>query len=324
MVYLYLLGCVGSIVLQGFFAASEISFISSSTLKLRHRQNKGDRQAKKVYELLLNPEKFLATTLVGTNLSVVLSSSLLTFFLISLGVKNSNVWITFAFTPFVVVFAELIPKNIGRMFKEVFSCKVVGIFSFFEKLFSPIVESIETVSARFIRIFVKAKKHRSLFVTKEEIRLLVKEAEKSGSIDKGEKEAIEEVFGFRSDKIKDVCIGIKKVVYLDRSDSRDTALEKARKYRLTRYPVFSSFPPKAKDILGYVNIYDLFYNSDDDWHTFIRPITKVGFNQNLQQVFTLLQEKKESIAVVFKGKKIHGIITVHDLIREIITSIIKI
>ncbi len=318
MIYLYLLGCLIFVILQGFFAASEISFISSPTIKLRHRQDKGDKKAKKVYNFILNPERFLVTTLVGTNISVVLSSSLITFFLINLGVRASNLWITFIFTPLVVIFAELIPKNIGRFFKEDFSCGAVGLISFFEKLFLPVVKSIELVSKFLIKVFAKKARRRSFFVTKEEIKSLVKEIEKEGGIDKGEKEAIEEVFEFRSDRIKDVCVRAKKIVAFDYTDSYKTILATVKKHRFTRYPVF-----KNKDIVGYVNIYDLFYQGGVSWQQFIRPIAKVGFNQKLHQIFTRLKSKKESIALVLKGKKIYGIVTIQDIIREIITSIIK-
>ncbi|MCK4519599.1 MAG: DUF21 domain-containing protein [Candidatus Omnitrophica bacterium] len=327
MIHLYLFGCLIFVILQGFFAASEISFISSSALKLRHRQNKGDEKAKKVYEFILNPERLLIVTLVGTNISVVLSSSFLTFFLINQGVKASSLWITFVFTPIVVIFAELIPKNIGRFFGEGFSCQVVDLISFFEKLFLPIVKSIGTVSKFLVKIFAKKAKLRSFFVTKEEIKFLVKEREKEGGIDKGEKEAIEEVFDFRSDRIKDVCVRAGKIVGFDYTDSYKTLLGIVKKYRFTRYPVF-----KNKEIIGYVNIYDLFYeetlqlSSDPaacDWQQFIRPIAKVGVNQKLHQTFTRLKSQKESIALVLKGKKPYGIITIQDITREITTSIIK-
>ena len=318
MVYLYLAACLLFVVLQGFFAASEISFISSNALKLRHRQNKGDKAAKEVYELILRPERFLATTLVGTNISIVLSSSLVTFFLMKMGVQGSNLWITFIFTPFVVIFAELIPKNIGRFFREDFSCRVVGYIKFFEKMFFLIAEGIERASRFLMKLITKKVKQRSLFVTKEEIKSLVKEIETQGGIDKGEKEAIEEVFEFRSDRIKDVCLGIKDIVAFDYTDSYETVLETIGKGGFTRYPVF-----KNKEIIGYVNIYDLFYEGQKNWQTLVRPITKIGFNQKIHEAFTSLQRKKESVALVLKGKKAYGIITIQDIIREIITSIVK-
>ncbi|MFH1519381.1 MAG: CNNM domain-containing protein [Candidatus Omnitrophota bacterium] len=337
MIYLYLLSCLIFVILQGFFAASEISFISSPALKLRHRQNKGDRKAGKVYEFILNPHRFLVTTLVGTNISLVLSTSFLTFFLINRGLRLSNLWITFIFTPIVVIFAELIPKNIGRFLKEDFSCQVVGLISFFEKLFLPIVKSIEAVSKFLVKIFARKAKPRSFFVTKEEIKFLVKEIEKQGGIDRGEKEAIEEVFEFRRERIKDVCVRGKKIIAFDYADSYKTILATVKQYRFTRYPVYSAPAPalasgrkdgstsggKNKEIIGYVNIYDLFYQGGISWQQFIRPIVKVGFNHKLHKIFTKLKSQKESIALVLKGRKIYGIITIQDITREIVTSIIK-
>ena len=309
--------------------------MSSPTIKLRHMQNKGDKKANKVYKFILNPERFLVIVLIGTNVSVVLSSSLLTFFLINLGIEKSSLWITFIFTPIVVIFAELIPKNIGRFLKEDFSCKAVGLISFFEKLFLPIVKSIEFISKFMVRTFAKKARQRSFFVTKEEIKSLVGEIEKQGGIDKGEKEAIEEVFEFRSDRIKDVCVKDKKIVAFNYTDSYSTILSLVKKFRFTRYPVFSakggSLPCRQegasggnnKDIIGYINIYDLFYSGGVSWQQFIRPIAKVDFNLNLHQIFTRLKSKNETMALVLKGKKIYGIITLEDVIREIITSIIK-
>ena len=318
MIYLFFLTCIFFILLQGFFAASEISFISSQILKLRHRESKGNKKAKKVHELILNPERFLATTLVGTNISVVLSTSLMTFLLIRLGVNAANIWITFIFTPIIVIFAELIPKNIGRFFSEGFSCKVVNIINFFDKLFLPIVKTIEISSKFLIRVFVKKAKYRSPFVTKEEIKSLIREIEQQGGIDRGEKEAIDDVFTFISDKIKDVCTEQRRIIGVDYTDSYSNILDLVRKYRFTRYPVF-----RNKEVIGYINVYDLFYDPKDNWHDFIRPIAKIGFNQSIQEAFSRLKSQKESIALVLKGRKTYGIITLQDITKEITTSIIK-
>lgn len=336
MLYLYIFGCLLFVVVQAFFAAVEISVISSSMLKLRHRQDRGDQKAGKVYQLLLNPERFLATTLVGINFSLVLSSSFITFLFIHLGIHRSNFWATVLFTPLIVIFGELIPKNIGRHFREDFSCTVVGIFYFFEKMLFLIVSSIEAVSRFLIDTFVGKVRKRSLFVTKEEIKYLVKEIEHQGGIDKGEKEAIEEVFEFRRSKVKDVYVHLSKAVTLGYNDSYEKILEVVKRHGLTRYPVSSAksgslsvrqsgaLGGKNREIIGYINIYDLFYNPDSDWHLFIRPITKIGCNQKLYEAFTALRAKKENIVLVFKGKKPCGIITLEDLMREIILSIIKI
>ncbi len=319
MIYFYLIVCIACLFFNAFFAASEISLVSSNLLRLRHKQNKGDEKAKKAYKMISKPEKFLATNLIGTNIFIILSANLFTSFLIKIGVGKSNLWTTLVFAPLVIIFSELVPKNIGRFLREDFSIMAVDILRFFEKLFLPIVNAIESLSKFLIKVFAKEARYRSFFVTKEEIKSLIREIEKQGGIDKGEKEAIEEVFEFRSDKVKDYCVLTKKIAGFDYTDSYKKVLETVKNNRFTRYPVF-----KDKEIIGFINVYDLFYQGAINWQKLIRPLTVVGLNQKLHEVFTLLKSKRESIALVLKGNKAYGIISIQDIIREIITSIVKV
>jgi len=317
MTLFYLLGCIVFIFLQGFFAASEIAFVSSSTLKLRAKrdQNKNTHLA---YKLLLKPERFLATALVGTNISEVISTTLATSFLITLGVANSNVWITFLFTPLIVIFAELIPKNIGRHYREELGVKIARLYRVFEIILFPLISSIEKLAVWLVSMIVGKVKRRSFFVRREEIIALIKDIEREGVLEKGEKEAIEDIFDFGETKLKDVCIPLKKVVGVDYTDSREGVVRTAKMIGFTRYPVF-----RNREIIGYLNIFDLFYEAHKEWQAHIRPITHVGLNQKLYEGFNLLKNKKENIAVVMKGKRILGIVTLEDLIREILSSIAK-
>jgi len=318
MIYLYILVCFVFFSLSAFFSASEIGFISSSRIKLRHKKERNQKGAAKAYQYLLNPDKLLTTILIGVNLSNVLSASLLTFILIKLGVEKSSLWTTFLFTPLVVIFADLIPKNFGRTYRENFSCKIANLIGFFETLFYPLVKFTTAINFLFKKVFIKKEK-KSFFVTKEEIRLLAQQIQQEGEIDTGERKAIEEVFEFRENKVKDFCLSRKKIIGFDYADSRQDLLAKLKKYKFVRYPVY-----KNKEIVGYLNAYDLFYNPEDNWRRLIRPITKIGVNQHLYEVFSILQKKKESIALVIKGNKTYGMISLEDLTREILTSIVKI
>ncbi|MCF7869926.1 MAG: CNNM domain-containing protein [Candidatus Omnitrophica bacterium] len=318
MIYLYILTSLIFFVLSGFFSASEIGFISSSRISLQHKKERKQKGASRAYDYLLQPDKLLTTILIGVNLSNILSASFLTFILITLGVGKSNIWTTLLFTPLVVVFADLVPKNVGRIYKEDFSCKTVGLIRFFEILFYPLVKLTIGINFLFKKVFLKGRKKTSFFVTKEEIRLLAEQIQKEGQIDFGERKAIEEVFEFRENKVKDFCLPRRKIVGFDYTDSNKYLLEKIKQYKFDRYPVY-----RNKKIIGYLNVYDLFYNPDQNWRELIRPITKIGVSQRLYQAFSTLQKKKENIALVIKGNKIYGMITLEDLTREILTSIVK-
>jgi len=94
-------------------------------------------------------------------------------------------------------------------------------------------------------------------------------------------------------------------------------LRKFKSFGFTRYPVF-----KNREIVGYVNMFDVFYE-EGNWQKLVRPITHVGESQKLYDVFTNLRTKRENMALVMRGKNPLGIVTLEDIIREIITSIIK-
>lgn len=319
MFYLYIIISFIFFILSGFFSASEIAFISSSKISLRHKKQRKQKGAAKAYSYLLKPDRLLTTILIGVNISNVLSASILTFLLINLGVEKSNLWTTFLFTPLVVVFADLVPKNVGRFYREDFSCKTVGLIKFFEILFFPLIKLTIFINFLFKKIFLKKKSKTSFFVTKEEIKFLAEQIQKEGQIDLGEREAIEEVFEFRENKVKDFCVPRRRIVGFDYTDLNQDLLSKIKKYKFIRYPVY-----RNKEIIGYINSYDLFYNPNQNWRKLIRPITKIGVNQRLYEVFSILQKKKENIALVLKGNKVYGMVTLEDLTREILTSIVKI
>lgn len=305
--------------MQGFFAASEMSSISSSLLKLRHRSENGDEQAAKVYARMIAPESFLVTILVGINISLVLSSSFLTLFLIHFKVERSNLWMMLCFSPLVVIFGELIPKNIGRHFREDYSLKTLKVYVFFERLLKPLVSVIEVITNFLIKAFVGKVRRRSLFVTKEELGALVKDIEASGGIDKGETQALEEVLEFRQQKISDAYLDIKKVIAIDYNADYAMVLAVIKQAGFTRYPVFK----ESGEVAGYINIFDLFFNSVERWQNFIRPLNKVGLEDKLYDVFNKMKTNKENIALVVSGNKICGLATFQDLIKEIVASIVK-
>lgn len=313
----YLLGFFICFILAGFFAASEISFISSSRINLRHRKENKQKGAFFAYDYLLKPDKFLTTVLIGVNLSNVLSASLLTFILIRLGVENSNLWITFLYTPLVVIFADLVPKNIGRYYQEDFSCRVAGILRFFEIIFSPLVKLVSAANFFFKKIFLKENRKESFFVTKEEIRHLAQQIQKEGRIDLGERRAIEEVFEFKESKVKDFCLPRRKIIAFDYAESKTDLLNKIKTHKFIRYPVYQD-----KKAIGYINAYDLFYNPQTDWRKLIRPILKIGFSQRAYEAFSILQRKKESIALIIKGNKVYGMVALEGLTEEILSSIV--
>lgn len=300
------------IILTGYFAGVETAFVCSDRYRLKSFNLKTYNKFK-VY--FIDPERFFTTTLIGNNICVILASTFLTSFLLEKGVKDTELVNTLILTPLVLIFGEMFPKCIGRVFREKYIIKTSAFYLMWERI-------LRVLSFLIKKITVKVKE-KFQFSTKntwgsEDIKILISALQSTGEIDRSEKEAIDDVFSFYKKSVKDIVRTKNEVVAFDYSESKNIILERAAQARHTRYPVY-----RSQEVIGYINIFDLFYNESQNWRHFIRPITFVGANQKLGEVFSILTRKHESIAFVQRGSRKLGMVTLVDLMQEITNSIIK-
>ena len=99
-----LLAIIILVLLQGFFSGSEIALVHSDKLKLQHMANKGKKGAQLVLKLFKKPETILGTTLIGTNIAVVTSTTLGTILMIDLFGTYGDLIAFLVFTPLLLIF----------------------------------------------------------------------------------------------------------------------------------------------------------------------------------------------------------------------------
>ena len=114
MIYGILLFCVPLVILEGFFAASEISLVSANRRRLHQRAEEGYRGAKMALKLLSRPEFLLATTLLGAYMSSAANTILVTMFLLDRLGTGGEIPAMIALPPLLLIIGEIIPKSIGR------------------------------------------------------------------------------------------------------------------------------------------------------------------------------------------------------------------
>lgn len=301
--------------LEAFFSGSETALVSVNPMKLRHLVEKKDKRAQIVYHLLKRPDRLLATTLVGTNFAVVISSALATFLLSGFFKERGSLIAICLITPLALIFGEIIPKTIFRKKANRVVLRVAPLLEFFQRLFKPVVLITSGIAKSLVFLVNPKGIRKNPFVTREEIKLLVRETALEGILEEQEKEAIDSIFEFTLTHVEDVMTPFKNVVYVNYSEEEDSIKQKSKKYGFIRLPVF-----KNKELLGLVNIFDLFYNHGD-WRNYIRPLRKVGIDERLDAVFSKMQPNKESMAAVIKNKKVVGIFTMEDLMEEIVCGI---
>lgn len=312
MILGYIFFIVLFLSLAGFFSGAETAFVSVNFLKLLYLIEKRNKHALIVHNLLKKPDRLLATTLIGTNLSIVISSALSTslFFHITerYAVIVSSILISFL----VLIYSEILPKTIFRYKANRLILKVAPSLLFFERIFLIPLKVIGFIVESLTNLIGSKEFKKNPFLTKDEIKILIRDVSREGIIKQEEKALIDRIFEFTLTKVADIMIPLKEVVSVNYTDSEELIKEKAKIYGFSRFPVFEN-----KDIKGVINIFDLFYN-EGDWRQFIRPLRKVKISERIDKLFSQMQLNKESMAAVIKDKKLIGIVTMEDIIEEII------
>ena len=181
---------------EAFFSGSEIALIAANPQKIRKSSRVSPTRIEMTLNLLKNRERILATTLCGTNLSVVIISILITSFLLSQLNERGEVYAVIILTPLLLIFGEIIPKTLFQQHAHTIAPWVaypIWVASYF---FYPLVFLITKVT-KIILFLTGAKRVQNIpFVTREELRLIVKMSKKGSDLSPEEVTMIDRLFDF--------------------------------------------------------------------------------------------------------------------------------
>ena len=329
------------ILVNAFFAATEIAVISLNPAKLRKMEEEGDRSAKKLIKLVEEPSGFLSTIQIGITLAGFLGSAfaadsfsgyLVSWVTTDLGFKAipasvletlSVILITLILSYFTLVFGELVPKRVAmqkpyEMAK--FSC---GVVSGIAKVMKPIIWFLSFSTNTVLKLFRLKTEAEEETVTEEEIRMMVDLGEEKGTIDSDEKEWIENVFEFGDTTVRDVMTHQLEIKAFP-IDAEDAEIIKGiQESGLSRFPVYAE---NIHDVLGILNSREYLLNRASacpkPLPELLRPAYFVPETMRASSLFKDLQKKKLHIAVaVDEYGETSGIVTMEDLIEEIVGNI---
>jgi len=313
--FFFLIGA--ALVSEAFFSGAETGFISVNFLKLMHLIEQKNKSALRVHDLLKKPDRLLVTTLIGTNLSVVISSACATALFARINPATSALWATVVMVPVSFIFCQLLPKTIFRYRANRLVLYIAGLLDFSERLFLPFVIFFTFLANSVEKIVNPGGLKKNPFLTKDEIKSLIKDISREGILKPQEKEAIDKIFDMTLTKAADIMVSIKNIVHFDSTESIESIKQKCRGTPFTRFPVFED-----KSLKGIINIFDLFYNdASETWQTLVRPMIKIETDESLDKIFSKMQPHKEMVAAVFKGLEMVGLLTMEDLMEEITSKL---
>jgi putative hemolysin len=303
------------LVSAAFFAGSEIAFISVNRIRLRLLAEKKQRSAMLVQRLLKKPQNLLITTLVGTNISYVVGTALLSLFIYRLLGSDKELMVTLIMAPAALIFSELIPKALFRQRANQLVLKLADVFNVISKILYPVILIITSLARLLLMPFGRKREaEKSPFVNREELMYLIAEGEREGVLNGYEASIVCKIFDLGRTKVRKIVIPFNRIVSLSSESTVGQLKAIARKTHFSRFPIYQQYPSNLR---GLVNILDTLFETDDNRKIieFIRPAFFLNAEENIDDALFKLQSKNQSMAIVVdENKKNIGIVTMEDLV----------
>lgn len=328
------------ILVNAFFAATEIAVISLNEKKLKARAEDGDKKAVRMLKMVEEPTQFLSTIQIGITLAGFLGSAfaadnfaerLSEFVIKTFSVPASQaalidtvavVVITLILSFFTLVLGELVPKRVAMKHKEKLAEAVCGVISFLAAALKPIIWLLSVSTNGVLRLLRVDPNEKEAPVSEEDIVLMLDAGADEGSLDQNDIEYIKNVFKLDGKTAEDVMTPRRSIVFLPKDATEEEILRSIEQDGFSRIPVYEETTDNVVGIL-YARDYLLRHTRPgftlDD--ALFQP-TFVPENAHLDTVFKDMQKTRNHIVVVvneYGGTS--GIVTMEDILEEIVGEI---
>lgn len=320
------------LLLNAFFALSEMAIVSASKPLLRQAEKQGKKGAAVALQLAEDSGRFLSTVQVGITLVGIIAGAYggATIAEHLTPSFNDIVWINpygetvavmlvvTVITYFSVVLGELIPKQIALNHPEKLAVLVARPMCWLSRVCSPVVIILEG-SARLLMQAAGIKKNEET-VTETEVKAVIAEGVASGAIEKNEHQIIQRVIRLGDRDIKSIMTHRTDIAFIDIHDDLETVRKKIQTAGHSRYPVVDGNTSK---ILGIVKTKELFEGAFTPG-TFkvsnhLREVTFVPEGTSCLEVLDIFKQKHLHIAIVIdEYGSAEGIFTTSDLMEAIV------
>lgn len=329
------------IILNSFFAASEMALISLNDNRIKAMADNGHKKAIKLEMLLAEPTRFLSTIQIGITLVGFLASAFAAERFagdlgqalynwgvpLPLGVLStlSVIIITLVLSYFTLVIGELVPKRIAMQKAEPIAMFAVGPLTVLSKATLPFVKLLTASTNLLLRAVGIDPNANKEEVTEEEIRMMVDVGNENGSIQESERMMINNIFEFDNKVVSDIMTHRIHVVAIPSHIPLDQLVELATAEKYSRFPVFEN---DFDNIIGILHTKDLipYINASAQESFKLQNLLRLPYfvpaAKRIDELYQDMQKNKIHMAVAideYGGTT--GIVTIEDLLEEIVGNI---
>jgi len=319
----YIIAIFFFLLLEGFFSGSEIALFSVNRAKLKYLAKNGDKKAKKLYEKLQKHfDEYIATTLIGTTLSIVTITAIYVNFLMEFVaylpiLKGKEEIFAESIIVLTLLFGEILPKSIFQHFAEKLIYFIVPALDFFRKLLYPLILLANLITKIVFFIF-RLKPRKDKILSKEELLdALLMDSE---GIEEVEKKIIANVLIFEERRLGEIVVPLSDVVAVDENEKIKDVISVFKASGFSRIPVYAK---RIDEIVGVIRAYDLAdAKPDEPVKNYTKSIRYLHEFTSLPNVLKGFKKFKDHMAVVVDERgATMGIITLEDVLEEIVGEI---
>ncbi|MGL5956661.1 MAG: hemolysin family protein [Brevinema sp.] len=310
--------------LSGFFGCSETVFLSLNRILLYARQNKGNLGANILIYLVERSSQFLTGIVILNNVTLILS----TLFMSKMFIEAFHVplfwvpvWTTLVMTPFILIFAEVLPKSIGHPFADILAERFAYLWMLLYIVMYPLSWCFRKITIGFAYLFGFHEKV-SQGMAQNEFQGLLDISLKSGALNTGEREFINNVLEFREVQASEAMTPLSQLVCIEKTQTVYLALDLMKEHQVSILPVYDS---RIDNPIGWIRTKDLINaHAQNTVEAYVIEAFFVPETAYLEKV--LIQMQKQNMPLAFVADEyggIVGVLRVEDIVSEIVGEVIE-
>lgn len=315
------------LLVQAFFAASEIAMVVTDESKLHIANERDRRESPLLLALLRRRERLLALTLTGANLATVIAASVFTTFLHQFG-PNASYLAPFVLAPLSLLIGESLPKLLAFRRPIGFARIAARPLRALEGAFWPLLEGEIVVSRWLRRLAGVPAGMQSVFITREDLALIIRsplgdqpQQPIDDAILPAERQMISRIFRFKNTEARQAMVPLVRVEAVALETTLAEAAEIVRRTGFSRIPVFDK---RIVDLVGLLHVFDLLEAPDlsRPAKEVMRQVEYFAESTPLDEILLTFQRTGQNLAVIvdeYGGAA--GIVTLEDLLEEIVGEI---
>ncbi|MDH3241949.1 MAG: hemolysin family protein [Alphaproteobacteria bacterium] len=311
------------LALKGFFSGSEIAIVNADKIKLQAHADQGHAGSRLALGLFRRPERLLATTLVGTNISTVALAVLTTTLFLEIYGDGGDFIALLVGTPLLLIFGEIVPKSVYQQSADEITPVIAYPLRVFSWLFFPVVLVFSSVARLIAKVAVGRQPPRTLFVVREQLRTLIDLSERAAELTVFDRVRIKNVIRFADITVGEAMTPIADIVGVQSNVGIPDVVKISRQTGHHHIPVYEG---NITNITGLVSLstWDLIDPklAAGSFEDIVRTPHFVTVGEPVDELFSVLRERDDHAAVVVDeyGSAI-GMITIQDVTRLVVGQI---